>query len=71
MSKQGILETLVPKDPDEKRLVVITKYNTRIYQIDDLRFDITPRTHTFKYTLKDPITREVSNENGNLIKYMA
>lgn len=52
-SKDEIHKYLVPKDPNEKRLVVITKYNTRIYQIDDLRFDITPKTYTFKYTIKD------------------
>lgn len=30
-SKQDIYNELVPKDPNEKRLVVITKYNSRIY----------------------------------------
>jgi len=30
-SKREIIETLVPKDPNEKRLVVITMYNSRIY----------------------------------------
>lgn len=43
-SKEEIRNALIPKNPNDKRLVVITMYNTRIYQIDDLRWDITPKT---------------------------
>ena len=66
-SKQDIINYLAPKSPDEKRLVVITKYNSRIYQIEDLRFDITPKNHTFKYIIKDPSTETRTIQNGNLL----
>jgi len=32
-------------------------YNSKIYQLDDLRFDITPKNHVFEYFLVDPITK--------------
>lgn len=44
-TKNDIREYFIPKNQEEKRLVVITKYNSRIYQIDDLRFDMTPQSH--------------------------
>lgn len=29
-------------------------YNSKIYQLDDIRFDITPKNHIFEYDLIDP-----------------
>lgn len=53
-SKEEIKNALIPKNPNDKRLVVITMYNTRIYQIDDLRWDISPKTQSFKWVYVDP-----------------
>lgn len=38
-SNDEIIEELVPKDPLKKRITVITLYNTRIYQPDNLTFN--------------------------------
>ena len=53
-SKQEITDALVPKDPDEKRAVVITMHNAQIYQLDGIRFDLTPKTHSFDWTFINP-----------------
>lgn len=37
-SNEEITEELIPKDPDAQRIVVITLYNSRIYQPDGLTF---------------------------------
>ena len=42
-SKEDITNELCPKDPKEKRLVVITMYNSHSYQVDDLVWDRTPK----------------------------
>lgn len=44
-SKREIKDELCPKEENAKRLVVITTYNSQIYQIDDMTFDVTPKTH--------------------------
>jgi len=48
-SKADIIAYYIPKNPEDKRLVVITMYNSRIYQIDGMTFEITPKTHTFEW----------------------
>lgn len=55
-SKREIIEELCPKDPGAKRLVVITMYNSQIHQIDDITFDVTPKTHVFQWDVRDPQT---------------
>ena len=55
-SKEEITKELIPKDPNEKRLVVITMHNSRAYQIDELDWDVTPKTYQFTWKEKDPQT---------------
>jgi hypothetical protein len=31
------------------RVTVITSYDSRSYQIDDLRYDVTPKNHVFQW----------------------
>nr|AEX87970.1 Otiwi8 [Sterkiella histriomuscorum] len=69
-SKQDIHEHFVPKSQDEKRLVVITKYNSRIYQIDDIKFDMSPKTHVFTWNYFDPITKTLSQQKTDMARYM-
>ena len=59
-SQEEITYTLVPRpdpnNPDDKklkRLVVITKYNSLSYQIDDLIWNLTPASYQFEWTQKD------------------
>lgn len=53
-STSDIKAWYIPKDPEAKRLVVITLFNSRIYQIDGMTFDISPKTHTFSWVHRDP-----------------
>jgi hypothetical protein len=53
-SRQEIKEKLIPKDPEKKRLVVITPFNSKTYQIDDLSFEITPKNYKFTWKFFDP-----------------
>lgn len=53
-STTEIIAMYIPKDPEAKRLVVITLFNSRIYQIDGMTFELTPKTCTFTWTNRDP-----------------
>lgn len=68
-STQEIKEWYIPKDPEAKRLVVITIFNSRIYQIDGMSFDITPKTHTFSWVKKDPQTGTREQMKTDLMTY--
>ena len=69
-SPADVLEELVPKDPELKRCVVITLYNSKIYQLDGIDFKLTPKTHTFKWRETNPQTREITEHNTDMVRYM-
>ncbi|CDW85355.1 piwi-like protein 1 [Stylonychia lemnae] len=69
-SQADIKQELVPKDQNEKGLVVITMYNSKKYQIDDIRFDITPKNHIFEYEIYDPETKQRYKHKSNMVEYM-
>jgi hypothetical protein len=59
-----IHDFFIPKetqDPNVKRLVVITLYNSRIYQIDGMTFETTPKNHVFQWVHR--------HENGQKEQY--
>lgn len=62
---------LCPKDPNskEKRLVIITMYNPRIYQIDGITFNISPKSHMISWNHTDPITNKKEVLKTNLLEY--
>ena len=50
------------------RRTVLTKYNTRTYQVDGLTYDKTPKNYYFEWNMK---TKEgLQKFNTNLIDYM-
>jgi hypothetical protein len=48
-SNAEIVDWYVPKDPNRKRVVVITLFNSKIYQPDGLLFNQTPSTIKFNW----------------------
>ena len=61
---------LCPKNPDERRLVVITFYNPQSYQIDDIDWNLSPKTYKFEFEYRDKETKEQIKMKDNLIKYL-
>ncbi len=57
-SKSDIISEYIPKDPEAKRLVVITMYNSRIYQIDGMTFEFSPKSLSLNWKSKNPQTGE-------------
>ena len=57
-------------EPDNQRTVVITKYNTRSYQIDDVVFSLTPVTHIFEWSQYDKETNKKVHYKTSLAEYM-
>jgi hypothetical protein len=52
-----------PEDQDSKRFVVITKFNCKQYQVDDLSFDITPKNKFIEWRFKGKVYQT------NLVEY--
>ena len=53
------------------RLVVISEYNSRSYQIDDIIFDKNPKTLYFDWSYLDKTTKKRVEKQTNLAEYMA
>ena len=68
-SKEEIVDLLLPKDPGAKRLVVITKHFPKIYQIDGIAFDKTPKNTFIEWRTKDKTTGEIKVAKVNLAQY--
>jgi hypothetical protein len=51
-SKAEIKAWYKPANEDAKRFVIITKFNCRQYQVDDLTYDKTPKNHEFEWRSK-------------------
>lgn len=66
-SNADITEELVPKDPDQQRIVVITLYNSRIYQPDGLTFQQGPQDIKFSYDYNSSGQR--TKGSGNMVDY--
>ncbi len=48
-----IKEQLITTNPNERRLTVITVYNSHIYQVDDMTLDFNPKNYIFNWTLME------------------
>lgn len=49
--------------------MVLTKYNTKQYFINDISFDITPLTHKFEWVYTDPQTLEKTRVTTDMVEY--
>jgi hypothetical protein len=63
-NKAQIQEIFDSSNLDVQRRTVITIYNTKSYQVDGLSFEVTPRTHEFKWKNKG------QDKFSNVIEYM-
>jgi len=46
-SKSDVRALYKPENEEAMRKLIITEHNTKSYQIDDITFDKTPKTHIF------------------------
>lgn len=63
-SKHQIQEIFNSGNLDMPRRTVITNYNTKSYQVDGLAYNVTPKTHTFKWKHKGV------DQESNMIDYI-
>lgn len=49
---------------------MITSYNSASYQIETILWEDTPRTITFEWKERDPVTKNVTKSKVNLAEYM-
>lgn len=68
-SSQEIKEYIAPSDPTKRKTVVITAYNSRLYQIDDLTYDFSPKTYIFNWTHEDLATKDRKQMKTNIVDY--
>eukprot|EP00347_Sterkiella_histriomuscorum_P020908 403335999 len=54
---------------EEGKLVVITRYNSKQYLINDIDFDITPQSYKFDWIYVDPNTLQKERVTTNMIDY--
>lgn len=66
-SEEEIRNKLIPKNPEDRRTVVITIYNSISYQLDGIRFDISPKSHVFEWELVNPQTKERTKQKTNMV----
>nr|AEX87963.1 Otiwi13 [Sterkiella histriomuscorum] len=68
-SHQEVCDELLPKNNVNRRLVVISTYNSRTYQINDIKFDTSPSKYIFTFNLYDPETQQTTQHTQNLAFY--
>eukprot|EP00347_Sterkiella_histriomuscorum_P007318 403349409 len=69
-TNQMIHDELIPNFNDEQRLEVSVNYNSRVFEVNDIKFDMSPKTHFFTWNLRDPITKEIIQQKTNIVDYM-
>ena len=70
LSQQQICNLFDSSNVDEPRRTVLTKYNTKSYQVDGLDYKMNPQTYTFEWKYKNAKGEDIKT-TSNLVEYMA
>jgi hypothetical protein len=68
-SKKDIEDHYSPAMNKDNRMVIITQFNSKSYQIDGLTFSSSPEAHTFSWELYDPKTKTREKQKTNMVEY--
>lgn len=68
-SQREIEDYFNPAKNEEKRIVVMTDYNSKIYQLDGITFSDNPENHVFHWEQYDKVTDTKTKEKTNMVTY--
>ena len=69
-TNNDIIEKYTSSNPDNARVTVLTEYNSRAYQIDEVCFDLSPKNYIFTWNYIDQETKKKIFKKTNLVEYI-